>query len=82
MASLDLDTIGELLAELSPPPVDWIEAAVALPFAMSDLENLADVVRAQPGRLAQTERLEAALRDAGITPDGAGLAALRAHLPR
>jgi hypothetical protein len=82
MAAFDLDKIGELLAELPPAPAAWVEAAVALPLAMSRLEEVAQVVAAQPDRLAETDRLEAALREAGITPDAPALAALRAHLAR
>jgi hypothetical protein len=80
MDHLDLDKIGELLAELPPAPDAWVEAAALIPRTLRDLEGVAETLSADPERALETARLEAALRDAGIAPEPATIAALRARL--
>jgi hypothetical protein len=80
MEHLDLDTIGELLAELPPAPTPWVEAAALIPRTLRDLEGVAETLQADPERARETAQLEQALRDAGIDPEPAKIAALRARL--
>jgi hypothetical protein len=73
--------VGELIAELPPPPQGWVRAAQELPVARRSLDDL--VARAHADANVRAEvlaGLERALEQAGHDPDPRLRAILRARL--
>lgn len=77
----DHEELAALLRLLAPAPEAWVCAAQELPRARREVDGL--VARAERDaafRATALEDLERALREAGITPDPALLALVRARL--
>jgi hypothetical protein len=81
MTHVTEEELAELIAVLPPAPPAWVEAAVQLPRARATIEQLvAQAVADRDRREAVLSDLEAALRDAGVTPRPYLVDDLRARL--
>jgi hypothetical protein len=81
MAPHDEERLGELLAELPPAPVAWVQAAQELPRARHELDEIVERARADAEfRVRLLADLEAALASAGYEPSASLSDALRARL--
>ena len=77
----DEETLARLLRALPPPPPGWVDAAAQLPALRAQLDELVARAERDAGFRAQTlADLEAAVREAGLSPEPRTLAALRARL--
>jgi ribonuclease PH len=75
------ERIGELLAELPPPPAAWLRAAQELPRARREIDRLVALAQADAdARAALLADAASALREAGLEPAPRAVAALQARL--
>jgi hypothetical protein len=75
------ERLGELLAELPPAPLAWVQAAQELPRARRELDEIVERARADADfRAKLLADLEAALTSAGYEPSDVLSDALRARL--
>lgn len=81
MTPYDEERLGELLSELPPAPLAWIQAAQELPRARHELDEIVERARADAEfRVRLLADLEAALTSAGYEPSAALAEALRTRL--
>ncbi len=79
--TLSEERVAALLAALPPAPQGWTEAAQELPLLRESLDSLVERARQDAAyRREVLADLEAALAEAGVEPEPAALAALRARL--
>ena len=77
----DEETLGELLAELRPPPRGWIEAAKQLPAARFAIDSIVERAQADAEFRSRTiAELEHALEQEGVEPSPRFVSELRARL--
>jgi hypothetical protein len=81
MTRYDEIQLAELLRALPPAPAAWVQAAQELPTARRGLDDLVEraVADSEFRKIVEAD-LAAALAQAGIEPDAARVAALRARL--
>jgi hypothetical protein len=81
MTPYDEERLGELLTELPPAPMGWVQAAQELPRSRHELDEIVELARADADfRVRLLADLEAALASAGYEPSTALSVALRARL--
>jgi hypothetical protein len=81
MTHITEEELAELIAVLPPAPPAWVDAAVQLPLARATIDELvAQAVADRDRREAVLSDLEAALREAGVTPRPHLVDDLRARL--
>ena len=77
----DEERLGKLLQDLPPAPTAWVRAAVELPPAREELDDLVERAIADAEFRRQTlADLEAALAAAGIQPSEAVMRTLQTRL--
>lgn len=77
----DERALGRLLAALPPVPEAWVVAAKGLPFARREIDRIVELAQADASyRERVLEDLEGALREQGVEPRPAAIAALQARL--
>ena len=78
MSTYDHDTLGKLIAALSPAPDGWVRAAQELPSARRGIDDIVDRAVADAAYRARVVAdLESALAEAGIEPSPPLLEELR-----
>jgi hypothetical protein len=81
MAPHHEERLGQLLSELPPAPLGWVQAAQELPRARMQLDEIVERARADAEfRVRLFADLEAALASAGYEPSAALADALRERL--
>jgi hypothetical protein len=79
----DEERLGELIGALPPAPEAWVKAAMELPAARAELDEIVARAEAdQAFRAAAIADLEAALREEGVEPSPALVEAIRYRLER